>query len=61
MVIIPHPPYSPYLAPSDFALFSKLKMKLKVRRFETVSDNQSESQAVLDRIKENDLRGAFEG
>jgi hypothetical protein len=26
-----------------------------------VSDNQSESQAVLDRIKENDLRGAFEG
>jgi hypothetical protein len=29
MVIIPHPPYSPDLAPCDFALFPKLKMKLK--------------------------------
>jgi hypothetical protein len=28
MVIVPHPPYSPYLA-RDFALFPKLKMKLK--------------------------------
>jgi histone-lysine N-methyltransferase SETMAR len=29
MVIIPHPPYSPYLAPCDGALSPKLKMKLK--------------------------------
>jgi histone-lysine N-methyltransferase SETMAR len=29
MVIVPHPPYSPDLAPCDFALFPKLKMKLK--------------------------------
>jgi hypothetical protein len=29
MVITPHPPYSPDLAPCDFALFPKLKMKLK--------------------------------
>jgi hypothetical protein len=43
MVIVPHPPY--------FALFTKLKMKLKGRRFETVSDIQRESQAVLDSIK----------
>jgi histone-lysine N-methyltransferase SETMAR len=60
MVIVPHPPYSPDLAPYDFALFFKLKMKLKGQRFETVSDIQRESQAVLDSIKENDLRGAFE-
>jgi transposase len=40
MVIVPHPPYSPDLAPCDFALFPKLKMKLKERRFETVSDVQ---------------------
>jgi hypothetical protein len=59
MVIVPHPPYSPDLDPRDFALFSKFKMKLKGRRFETVSDIQSESQAVLDRIKENDFHGAF--
>jgi hypothetical protein len=34
MVIVPHPPYSPDLAPCIFALFSKFKMKLKGRRFE---------------------------
>jgi hypothetical protein len=28
MVIVPHPPYSPDLAPCDFALFPKLEMKL---------------------------------
>jgi hypothetical protein len=60
MVIVPHPPYSPDLAPCDFALFPKLKMKLKGRRFETVCDIQRESQAVLDSIKANDFRGAFE-
>jgi hypothetical protein len=35
-------------------------MKLKGRRFETVSDIQRESQAVPDSIKENDFHGAFE-
>jgi hypothetical protein len=34
-------------------------MKLK-GHFETVSDNQRESQAVLERSKENDFHGAFE-
>jgi hypothetical protein len=29
MVIVPHPPYLPDVAPCDFALFPKLKMKLK--------------------------------
>jgi hypothetical protein len=29
MVIVPHPPYSSDLAPCDFALFPKLKIKLK--------------------------------
>jgi hypothetical protein len=35
-------------------------MKLKGRRFETVSDIQRESQVMLDSIKENDSHGAFE-
>jgi transposase len=56
MVIIPHPPYSPDLAPCDFALFPKLKKKLKGRRFETVRDTQ----VVLNSIKKNDFHGAFE-
>jgi hypothetical protein len=51
---VPHPPCSPDLAPCDFALFPKLKVKQKGRRFETVSDIQSESQTVLDSIQEND-------
>jgi hypothetical protein len=57
---VPHPPCSPNLAPCDFALFPKLKMKLKGRRFEAVSDIQRESQAVLDSIKKNDFHGVFE-
>jgi hypothetical protein len=60
VVIVPHTPYSPDLAACDFALFPKLKMKLKGRRFETVFDIQRESQAVPDSIKENYFRGAFE-
>jgi hypothetical protein len=61
MAIISHPPYLLGLAPYDFALFPKLKTKLKGRRFETVSDIQRESQAVLNSIKENDFHSAFEG
>jgi transposase len=60
IVIVPHPPCSPGLAPCDFTLFPKLKIKLKGRRFETASDIQRESQAVLNSIKENDFHGSFE-
>jgi hypothetical protein len=60
MVIVPHPPYSLNLAPRDFALFSKLKMKLKGCCFEAVSDIQRELQVVLDSIKKNDFHCAFE-
>jgi hypothetical protein len=35
-------------------------MKLKGRRFQTVSDIQRESQAVFDSIYENDFHGASE-
>jgi hypothetical protein len=56
MVIAPRSPYSPDLAPCDFALFPKLKMKLKGQHFETVSDIQR----ILDSIKENDFHGTFE-
>jgi hypothetical protein len=59
MVIIPHPPCSLDLTPCDFALFAKLKMKLKGQRFETVSDIQMDLQAVLNSIEENDFHSAF--
>ena len=31
--LIPHPPYSPYLTPSDFYLFPNLKKWLDRKRF----------------------------
>lgn len=35
---IPHPPYSPDMAPCDFFLFPKLKSTMKGRRFQTIDD-----------------------
>lgn len=35
---IPQPPYSPDLAPCDFFLFPKMKMRLKGRKFDTVEE-----------------------
>ena len=43
--LLPHPPYSPDLAPSDFHLFPKLKMFLGGQRF---SDNEEVKAAVDD-------------
>jgi histone-lysine N-methyltransferase SETMAR len=60
MVIILHPPYSPDLAPCHFALFPKLKMKLKGWRFETVSDIHRELHAVLKSIEQNDFHSTSE-
>jgi hypothetical protein len=47
MVIVLHAPYSPDLAPCDFALFPKLKMKMRGQHFETVSDILRESQQYM--------------
>jgi len=58
MTVVPHPPYSPDLAPSDFFLFPKLKMKLKGRRFQT-EEIQAELQAVLNTLRENDFQECF--
>jgi hypothetical protein len=60
MGIVPHPPYLLDLAPCEFALCPKLKIKLKGQHFERMSDIQRELQAVLDSVKENDFHGAFE-
>jgi transposase len=59
MTEVPHPSYSPDLAPSDFSLFPKLKMKLKGRRFQTVEEIQAESQAVLNTLGENCFQECF--
>jgi hypothetical protein len=56
MTVVPHPPYSPDLAPCDFFLFPKLKMKLKERRFQTVAEIQAESPAILNTLEEIDFK-----
>ena len=43
MTVIPHPPYSPDLAPCNFFLFPKLKLQMKGRRFDTIEEIQEES------------------
>jgi len=58
MTVVPHPPYLHDLAPSDFFLFPKLKMKLKGQRFQT-EEIQAESQAVLNTLRENDFQECF--
>jgi transposase len=59
MTLIPHPPYSPDLAPCDFSLFHHLKIKLKGRRFDTTKAMEAESQAVLNTLTEHDFHDAF--
>jgi len=53
MTVVPHPSYSPDLAPSDLFLFPKLKMNLKGRRFQTLEEIQADSQVVLNTLREN--------
>uniref|UniRef100_A0A3Q1ERN1 Mos1 transposase HTH domain-containing protein n=1 Tax=Acanthochromis polyacanthus TaxID=80966 RepID=A0A3Q1ERN1_9TELE len=59
-IIIPHPPYSPDLAPCDFFLFPKMKLKLKCYHCETVEEIQNASQLVLDTLKQRDFQRAFQ-
>jgi hypothetical protein len=49
------------LSPLLFRFVSKLRMKLKGLRFETVLDIQRESQEVQESIRETHFRDAFEG
>jgi hypothetical protein len=60
MAVIHHPPYSIDLAPCEFFLFPKIKLKLKGRRFDNIEEIQAESQRVLDTVTENDFQEAFQ-
>jgi hypothetical protein len=54
MTVVPHPPYSPYLAHCNFSQFLQLKIKLKGRHFDTTEVIEAESQAVLNTLTEHD-------
>jgi hypothetical protein len=46
MAVIPHPPYSPDLAPCDFFVFPEMKLMVKGRQFDTIEEIQAELQRV---------------
>jgi hypothetical protein len=52
--------YSPYLAPCDFFLFPKMKLKLKGHWFETAEEIQAESQRVLETMTEKNFQEEFQ-
>jgi hypothetical protein len=59
MAVVPHPPYSPDLAPCDFFLFPKMKSKLKRRSFQDVTEIQEQSLTVLHAIPKSQFQRCF--
>jgi len=60
IITCPHPLYSPDLAPCDFFLFLKMKLKRKGHRFDGLEEIQRELQDVLGTLREQDFRHAFQ-
>ena len=57
---VPHPPYSPDLAPCNFCLFPKLKEKLRGCRYETIEEMKEAVTKVIDTLTQEDFHGAFQ-
>ena len=60
MTLVPHPPYSPDLAPADFFLFPQMKRDLKGRRFDTLEDVIAASTRALNSIQVEEFQRCFE-
>jgi len=58
--VVPHPHYSPDVAPADFFLFPKLKTTLKGRHFQTIDDIQENAITELHAITESAFQEAFQ-
>ena len=54
--IVPHPPYSPDLAPCDFWLFPKLRCC----RYETIEEMKEAVTNVIDTLTQEDFHGVFQ-
>ena len=52
---IPHPPYSPDVAPCDFWLFPKLRGC----HYETIEEVKEAVTKVIDTLTQEDFHGAF--
>ena len=57
---VPHPPYSPDLAPCNFWLFPKLKENLRGNRYSTIEDMKEAVTRVLNTLTQEDFQGAFQ-
>ena len=57
--LLPHPPYSPDLAPCDFYLFPKMKSKLKGHHFGTMENIQKIVTDELKTLTENDFQYCY--
>jgi histone-lysine N-methyltransferase SETMAR len=57
---VPHPPYSPDLAPCDFYLFPNLKKALKGKKFTTDEALVKAAEAILKRLSQNGFQHVFE-
>ena len=53
---VPHPPYSPDLAPCDFCLFRKLRGCC----YETIEEMKEAVMKVIDTLTQEDFHGAFQ-
>ena len=53
---VPHPPYSPDLAPCDFCLFPKLRGC----RYETIEEMKEAVMKVIDTLTQEDFHEAFQ-
>lgn len=58
--LVPHPPYSPDLAPLDFWLFPQLKEKLSGTKFQRIQDLAKAVYSELKSIPPSEYRHAFE-
>ena len=58
--VLPHPPYSPDLAPCDFFLFSKLTLKLKGHHFGAMGNIHKIETDKLHTLTENDFQYCYD-
>jgi len=58
--VLPHPPYSPDLAPSDFHLFPKLKEHLKGQRFSCDEEVKSAARKWFQKQNTNFFKDGFQ-
>lgn len=60
MAIVPHPSYSPNLAPCDFFLFPRIKHDLKGKHFVNIDEVKPKSLEALNRICTEEFQKCFQ-